>query len=87
MTSKIVKINVKNGYVITGIVKTFRIDETDKTVTVEIDKEVKPFLVEKFKQFTKFGFKHLSLCQSKYTFRLYEILITKAKKIEENKKI
>lgn len=87
LTSKIVKIKVKNGYVITGVVKSFRLDNVEKIVTVEIDKEIKPFLVETFRKFTKFGFKHLSLCQSKYTFRLYEILITKTKNINDDRKI
>lgn len=87
LTSKIVEIKTKNGFVMTGIVKSFRIDESDKTVVIEIDKEVIPYLVEKFKRFTKYGFKYLNLCQSKYTFRLYEILIMKAKDNDKKSKI
>jgi hypothetical protein len=87
LVEKVVEIKTKTSSVITGIVKSFRVNEVDKTVIVEIDKEIKPFLVDTFKKFTKFGFRHLALCQSKYSFRLYEILITKSKNIEENKKI
>ncbi len=88
ITSKIVKINTPRGSIkYTGIIKTFDVKPVEKTVLIEIDNDIKPFLIDEFKRFTKLGFKHLGLCKSKYTFRLYEILIMKSKKIEEDKKI
>ena len=88
LTSKIVKINTPRGSIkYSGIIKTFDVKPVEKTVLIEVDNDIKPYLIDEFKRFTKLGFKHLSLCKSKYTFRLYEILIMKSKKILENKKV
>jgi len=87
LTSKIVQFStVRNSFKTVGIVKSFDIMPEEKIVEFEIDNDLKPFLVEQFKQFTKLGFDHLSLCKSKYTFRLYEILILKGKAIKGDHK-
>ena len=86
LTEKSVEIKTKNGYQITGIIKTFEVDEIEKTVLIEISKRILPYFVDTFRKFTKFGFKHLTLCESKYTLRLYEILITKSKTQTYDKK-
>lgn len=87
LSEKMVVFDTKEYFAVDGLIIQPVIDNITKTMTFNISTRVKPYLNEVFKVFTKFGFKHLSLCQSKYTFRLYEILITKAKKIEEDRKI
>ena len=87
LSEKMVVFDTKDFYAVDGLIIQPIIDNIEKKMNFKISTRVKPFLAEAFKLFTKFGFKHLSLCESKYTFRLYEILITKSKKIEEDRKI
>lgn len=87
LREKTVVFDTKDKTHIDGLIIQPVIDNIDKTMTFKISPRVKPLLNETFKRFTKFGFKHLSLCQSKYSFRLYEVLITKSKNTDKNLKI
>ncbi len=87
LSEKMVVFDTKEYFAVDGLIIQPVIDKIEKKMTFKISTRVKPFLNEVFKKFTKFGFNHLNLCKSKYTFRLYEILITKAKNIKEDKKI
>jgi hypothetical protein len=88
LTSKIVQFTTPRGsWKTVGIIKSFDVISEKKLIEIEIDNDLKPYLVEEFKRFTKLGFKHLGLCKSKYSFRLYEILIAKSKSIVDDIKI
>lgn len=87
LSEKMVIFDTKEFYAVDGLIIQPVIDNIEKKMNFKISTRVKPFLNEVFRKFTKFGFKHLTLCKSKYTFRLYEILITKSKNITEDKKI
>jgi len=86
LSEKTVVFDTKEYFAVDGLIIQPFIDNIKKTMTFNVSTRVKPLLNEVFKNFTKFGFKHLSLCESKYTLRLYEILITKTKKIPYDKK-
>ena len=85
LTSKVVIFNDDKQIKGVGLFQKFIIHKESKTLELMIDKDIKKYLFDEiaYRQLNKYSTNYMYLCSSKYSFRLYEILINKIKKVQD----
>lgn len=97
LTSKVIIFNGEEGYEGLGIneikgvpiFKEFKVNKETKKLILEIDIHVKKYLFDRiaYRKLNKYSPDYMYYCSSKYSFRLYEILIHKIKKVKDKNKV